>query len=172
MGITLQSGTINDGVLYCKVTRDAVTIVNDRVYNLVDDTYYVLIAAGSSAGSKPPKPLHENTRHPLFSAGGVGFHDLTYAASGQSQSLADVSSLGAASRILIKLHGAFMLAAWIGAASVGILLARYYRQTWVGSTLCGKDQWFAVRVRCGGRKKNDASLRGRFLIEIHFSGIE
>lgn len=36
-----------------------------------------------------------------------------------------------------------MLTAWIGTASLGILLARYFRQTWVGSQLCGKDQWFA-----------------------------
>jgi hypothetical protein len=26
----------------------------------------------------------------------------------------------------------------------GILLARYFKQTWVGSSLCGKDIWFAV----------------------------
>lgn len=39
-----------------------------------------------------------------------------------------------------------MLAAWIGTASVGILLARYYRQTWVGKQICGKDQWFAVNI--------------------------
>lgn len=37
-----------------------------------------------------------------------------------------------------------MLAAWIGTASAGILLARYFRQTWVGTTMCGKDLWFAV----------------------------
>lgn len=74
----------------------------------------------------------------------MAYHDLAYAASGESKSLADVTSVAAASKILLRLHGAFMLAAWIGAASVGILLARYYRQTWVGSTLCGKDQWFAV----------------------------
>lgn len=37
-----------------------------------------------------------------------------------------------------------MLAAWIGAASIAIILARYYRQTWVGTTMMGKDVWFAV----------------------------
>jgi hypothetical protein len=39
-----------------------------------------------------------------------------------------------------------MVAAWIGSASIGILLARYFKKTWVGSQLCGKDQWFAVSV--------------------------
>ncbi|CAG0895399.1 unnamed protein product [Cyprideis torosa] len=41
-----------------------------------------------------------------------------------------------------RLHGAFMVAAWIGAASCGILLARYFKKTWVGSQCCGKDLWF------------------------------
>ncbi|KOB77001.1 hypothetical protein OBRU01_04791 [Operophtera brumata] len=44
----------------------------------------------------------------------------------------------------LMLHGSFMLAAWLGTASLGILLARYFRQTWVGKTLGGKDIWFAV----------------------------
>lgn len=78
----------------------------------------------------------------------MSYHDLAFAASGESKFLADVTSVAAASKLLLRLHGAFMLAAWLGAASVGILLARYYRQTWVGSTLCGKDQWFAVCTLC------------------------
>ncbi|XP_021941194.1 putative ferric-chelate reductase 1 homolog isoform X2 [Zootermopsis nevadensis] len=36
-----------------------------------------------------------------------------------------------------------MIGAWIGAAGSGILLARYFKQTWAGSRNCGKDQWFA-----------------------------
>lgn len=72
------------------------------------------------------------------------FHDLSFAASGELRKLSDVSAVGSASKLLIRLHGSFMLAAWIGTASVGILLARYYRQTWVGTTMMGKDLWFAV----------------------------
>lgn len=67
-----------------------------------------------------------------------------YEASAEPRSLADVSAIQAASKLFLRLHGAFMLAAWIGTASVGMLLARYFRQTWVGTTLCGKDLWFAV----------------------------
>jgi hypothetical protein len=67
-------------------------------------------------------------------------------ASANKQALSDVSAVEAASKLLIRLHGSFMLAAWIGTVSIGILLARYYRNTWVGSSLCGKDLWFAVRL--------------------------
>lgn len=80
----------------------------------------------------------------LFLANQVQYHDVAYLAAGESRFLSDVSEVGGASAILIRLHGAFMLVAWIGTASIGILLARYYRQTWVGSQLCGKDLWFAV----------------------------
>ena len=45
---------------------------------------------------------------------------------------------------LVKLHGAFMVAAWMFAASCGILFARYFRLTWVGKQFMGKDLWFVV----------------------------
>lgn len=79
-----------------------------------------------------------------FLANRVGFHDVAYIAGAEAKSLSDVSEIAAASKILLRLHGAFMLTAWIGTASVGMLLARYFRQTWVGSQMCGKDLWFAV----------------------------
>lgn len=72
------------------------------------------------------------------------FHDLSFGASGELRKLSDVSAVGGTSKLLIRMHGSFMLAAWIGTASLGIVLARYYRQTWVGTTMMGKDVWFAV----------------------------
>lgn len=74
----------------------------------------------------------------------VGYHDIGRLASASPSYLADVSVFGGASKLFLRLHAAYMIVAWIGTASVGILLARYFKQTWVGSTLCGKDQWFAV----------------------------
>lgn len=55
----------------------------------------------------------------------VGYHDLGKLASAQRRSLADVGNIAGASNLLFRLHGAFMLVAWIGTASIGILLARY-----------------------------------------------
>lgn len=47
--------------------------------------------------------------------------------------------------ILVKLHGAFMVSAWMFSASLGILFARYFKQTWVSTQFMGKDLWFVVR---------------------------
>ncbi|RZB38617.1 ferric-chelate reductase 1 -like, partial [Asbolus verrucosus] len=126
LGIQLLNGSVINDVLYCRVRRDARTKVNGKFFDLVNDKYNILIAAGTDA-----------------TPSSVEFHNIAFLASGNKQSLSDVSALAAASKLLIRLHGSFMLAAWIGTVSVGILLARYYRTTWVGSSLCGKDLWFA-----------------------------
>ncbi|KAJ8960122.1 hypothetical protein NQ318_003841 [Aromia moschata] len=127
LGIQLLNSSIVDGAIYCKVRRDPVTNVNGVTFDLITDKYNLLIAAGGAVDA--------NT---------VQYHDVAFLASGDKQALSDVSPLAAASKLLIRLHGSFMLIAWIGTASVGILLARYYRRTWVGSSLMGKDIWFAT----------------------------
>ncbi|XP_022913819.1 putative ferric-chelate reductase 1 homolog [Onthophagus taurus] len=125
-GIKLLSSSIEDGAIFCRVQRDAITTVNDVQFDLVNTKYNLLVAAGKS-----------------IDANKVGYHDVSRLASGDKLLLSDISSLEGASKILLRLHGAFMLAAWLGTASIGVLLARYYRQTWVGTTMCGKDLWFA-----------------------------
>lgn len=81
----------------------------------------------------------------IFVENSVGYHDNgRRVAAASSIYLSEISELGGSSLLFVRLHAAFMLTAWIGTASIGILLARYFKQTWVGSQLCGKDQWFAV----------------------------
>ncbi|XP_011637244.1 putative ferric-chelate reductase 1 homolog [Pogonomyrmex barbatus] len=123
--VELESAAIKNDVIYCKFRRDKLTVFQGRTYDLVNTPYHLLLAAGDD--------LRPN---------GVDFHNLVYIAS-TSKRLADVGEWPAASDLLIRLHGALMLASWVGTASIGILLARYYRQTWVNSQLCGKDHWFA-----------------------------
>ncbi|XP_016985376.1 putative ferric-chelate reductase 1 homolog isoform X2 [Drosophila rhopaloa] len=122
----LLDASIVDGVIYCRVQRDVVTNVKGRTFDLRNGKYHLLVASGSS--------LKENS---------VGYHDIGRLPSAQSINLAEVQDLGGSSKLLVQLHGAFMIAAWIGTTSLGIIFARYFKQTWVGSQSCGKDQWFA-----------------------------
>lgn len=115
-----------DGVIHCKVERDAVTTVKGQKFDMINEKYHLLLATGSEADS-----TH------------VSYHDIGRHVSGVPLALAEVGPVQGTSKLLLRLHGAFMLTAWIGTASLGILLARYFRQTWVGNQLCGKDQWFA-----------------------------
>ncbi|KAK5648790.1 hypothetical protein RI129_003682 [Pyrocoelia pectoralis] len=125
-GIKLVNHSLIDDTLYCKVLRDAKTRVNNVDFDLINNKYHLLVAAGKRIKDKS-----------------VGFHDIDYLPSATSGYLSDTGKVVGASKLLVRLHGAFMLAAWIGTASVGTLLARYYRKTWVGKTICGKDLWFA-----------------------------
>ncbi|XP_058464980.1 putative ferric-chelate reductase 1 homolog [Malaya genurostris] len=44
--------------------------------------------------------------------------------------------------VLIKLHGTFMVIAWILFSSVGGAVARYFKKTWVTEQYFGGDAWF------------------------------
>ncbi|SPP73934.1 putative ferric-chelate reductase 1 homolog isoform X1 [Drosophila guanche] len=122
----LLNASLVDGVIYCRVARDPVTVVKGRTFDLRRQQYHLLVASGSS--------LKENS---------VGYHDIGRLPSGKAINLAEVQDLSGSSNLLVQLHGAFMIAAWIGTTSLGIIFARYFKQTWVGSQSCGKDQWFA-----------------------------
>lgn len=41
-----------DGTIYCKFTREAVTKVEDKEFDLAKEKYHLLIAAGSSLRGK------------------------------------------------------------------------------------------------------------------------
>ncbi|XP_057330405.1 putative ferric-chelate reductase 1 homolog [Microplitis mediator] len=124
--LSLLNRSIVNGALYCKFTRDRTTLVQGREFDLANRAYCLLLASGTSLKSN-----------------GVGFHDLEYRGSDKPIKLADIREIVASSDLLIRIHGALMIASWIGTASIGILMARYYKQTWLRSPLCGKDQWFA-----------------------------
>lgn len=123
--IRLIESSLVDGVIHCKIERQAQTTVRGKRFDLINDQYNLLLATGEG--------LKENS---------VGYHSIAKLASAQKQSLADIAEFKGASVLLLRIHGALMLTAWIGTASLGILFARYFKQTWVGNQLCGKDQWF------------------------------
>lgn len=100
-------GSLVDGTIYCKVQRNALSTVRGHEFDLVNNRFHVLISSGSSA-----------------EATNVGYHDIGRWASGEAHLLADISEFAGRSNLLLRLHAAFMLVAWIGTASVGILMAR------------------------------------------------
>lgn len=157
--IRLLAASYEDGVIYCKIMREPRSNVYGNTFDLINNKYHLLVASGSSL-KRMYSILISTSIFWWFISGdtllkfyifffaitenSVGYHDIGRIASGSPQYLADVSVIGASSKLFLRLHGAFMITAWIGTASIGILLARYFKQTWVGSQLCGKDQWFAV----------------------------
>ena len=58
--------------------------------------------------------------------------------------MSEFEALAASDSLFVILHACFMVGAWVGAASSGILLARYFKQTWRNYKTCNIDQWFHV----------------------------
>lgn len=107
------------------------TRVNDVTFDMINNRYFLLIASG--------RTLRTNE---------VGLHDINYASSGSSLLLTTPSVVTFRSRVLLQLHGSFMIVAWVGTTSIGIFMSRYFKKTWVGSKACGKDHWFVWHLLC------------------------
>ncbi|XP_046657704.1 putative ferric-chelate reductase 1 homolog isoform X2 [Daphnia pulicaria] len=122
-GLKLIEGKYSDGNLYCRFERQAQFVIGDKHFDMAKD-YLLFLARG---------PASDN---------GISYHDRQKTVSSRTVRLAETGAVGANRGTLVKLHGAFMVAAWMFAASCGILFARYFRLTWVGKQFMGKDLWF------------------------------
>jgi len=72
------------------------------------------------------------------------YHGPDRASSKTAAFLTSVGLVGAGSEqnLLLKLHGIFMILAWMGCAGTAIIMARYFKDTWKGHQILGKDRWF------------------------------
>jgi len=112
-----------EGWISCSWKRTRRATIEDQVWDLESDKYHVMLAQGSVRD-------------------GVLNKHRVKIVSGNPAGLGEVGPVKAKSRLFIILHGSFMIGAWICAASLGIMIARYYKQTWTASRCCNLDQWF------------------------------
>jgi len=112
-----------DGWIHCSWERNATVFIEGERWALDSDQYHIMLALG-------------NVRD-----GAVQYHKLK-TISAVPLGLGVVGEIASKSRLYIILHGSFMIGAWVCAASLGIILARYYKQTWTAKRLFGLDQWF------------------------------
>ncbi|XP_066965921.1 putative ferric-chelate reductase 1 homolog isoform X2 [Macrobrachium rosenbergii] len=114
-----------DGRIYCSFVRQALTQVNNINFDLEAERFHLMLAKGPASANK------------------LGYHQAREVSAGTS-SMTEFAALegGSSSDLFLKLHACFMIGAWVCAASCGILLARYYKQTWLDNKCCGIDQWF------------------------------
>ncbi|KAK4319539.1 hypothetical protein Pmani_009527 [Petrolisthes manimaculis] len=112
-----------DNKIYCKFVRRANTEIMNTYYDLENNRYHIMMARGSASKSS------------------LSYHVERTVSSG-SVSAQKFESVVAVSDLFRTLHACFMVGAWICAASCGIIIARYYKKTWLKSRCCGIDQWF------------------------------
>ena len=108
-------------------------VVDGNRFDLVNEKYHLLLSSGTSLRTDS-----------------VAFHDINFEASADSLKLTEVSEVKGRSKTWYKIHGCLMVIAWIGTSTLGIIIARYFKKTWVGSQMFGNDLWFVAHQFCMG----------------------
>ncbi|XP_065835091.1 ferric-chelate reductase 1-like isoform X2 [Oscarella lobularis] len=110
-------GTFTNGRIQCQIVRDLVSTDSVQDYDWRED-WFLLFAYSTSTGS---------------SGGGFPFHSNIPLTTAEKVNISRNGSVDAESSDLsryIKAHGILMIIAWIGLASTGMLLARYYKHVY------------------------------------------
>jgi len=129
-GLKLLKAETKDGNMYCQFESGMSFTAGVRrkkrsiEVQITDRKYHIHIARGTGA---------------------LSYHSQDRQSTEEPSSLNVVyGSFGAGSNLLLKLHGICMIAAWIGCVGTGIIFARYFKTTWKGEQLLGKDKWFSA----------------------------
>ncbi|XP_076441080.1 putative ferric-chelate reductase 1 [Babylonia areolata] len=121
-----------NGVLSCTFTRTKARDISGQRFGL-DRPYTLQFATGP--GSKDGAGYHDK-KAPLVSTQSASLLDFTV----------DIGVSPAS--VFIKAHGSLMIVAWIFAASIGIIMARYFKDVWKDSACCGQKIWFQIHRAC------------------------
>ncbi|XP_029385463.1 putative ferric-chelate reductase 1 isoform X2 [Echeneis naucrates] len=119
-----QAWTLADGIIQCRFHRN---IVLHERFNL-NQSYFLFLAHGRSHQGL----IHRHDRQPLISTD-------QKVITGRPEDLS-----GSRSPLLIKFHGALMLAAWMWTVSTAIFIARHFKHHWPDVTLLGQRLWFQL----------------------------
>lgn len=129
----MTEATVENGIIRCQVERNAVTEVNGMTFDLINSPYHFMIASGRFAEELS-----------------VNFHDIGFGSSTNAIRFVEGSSssidVASNSKVLLWIHGSFMVVAWIGMSSIGIFSARFLKTLNLSQELFGKALWFVVHV--------------------------
>ncbi|XP_038127182.1 putative ferric-chelate reductase 1 isoform X2 [Cyprinodon tularosa] len=123
-GLSSVSWRLADGLIQCRFSR-AVRLSHEEParYDL-DQHYYLFLASGHDFGKHKQQPLVSSQRK-LINGSAEVLH-------------------GSRGPLILKMHGALMLFAWMLTGSVGTFIASFYKHQWANQTLLGQKVWFQV----------------------------
>lgn len=127
----IESYIIDDRI-YCKVKRIPESTVRGYTFDLMNEKYYLLLATGVNIN------LESVEKHDQEA---ISYSTVLL-------TVPENVDIDSSTSPLILVHGSFMIVSWIGLASVGIVLARYFKKSWPNKTICGQDIWFIWHVLC------------------------
>ncbi|KAH9515394.1 DOMON domain-containing protein frrs1L [Bulinus truncatus] len=127
--VNLTNSSYSNGVITCTITRPIVA--KGKRYD-VSQPWTLLFVLGESS-------ISTNNEVTLQ------FHNKDYFISERSVKVSDkvdISSMGKDDP-LVKAHGCLMVVAWVFFASIGLVVARFYKPVLTG-TMCSQKIWFQV----------------------------
>ncbi|KAK0059258.1 ferric-chelate reductase 1 [Biomphalaria pfeifferi] len=129
----LNSSTVN-GVLFCTISRP-VSEKSNR-YDITKPWTLLLAQGNTVTDTNTGVPFLTSHKERKF----ISEEQVT------ANSIVDLGS-DTSGNPMIKAHGCLMVGAWIFLASVGIVVARYYKPVWE-VTMCSQKVWFQIHRLC------------------------
>ncbi|KAK3592565.1 hypothetical protein CHS0354_000894 [Potamilus streckersoni] len=142
-GINRTDGKVENGVFTCSFSR-AKTVavssgrhkkraaVSDATFFDLNEDWYLMFAHGRG----PATAKYPHVMNPKISN-----------AKADLQSVIDLAA-DSKKVDLTKVHGSLMIVAWIFLASIGTVMARFYKPVWPDSRIFGEKVWFQIHRAC------------------------
>ncbi|XP_041475106.1 putative ferric-chelate reductase 1 isoform X3 [Lytechinus variegatus] len=134
-GVFNQEVTEVNGEIRCQFYRNmSLDDGDDMFFDINGTNYFLILSAGSASGG-------QGQGHSPGANRGVSSTEINL-----SQTFS--AEAGEEDAYLMKVHGCLMIIAWLGLASVGLTMARYFKPMWPDSKLCDVKIWFAMHRAC------------------------
>ncbi|XP_045908855.1 putative ferric-chelate reductase 1 isoform X2 [Micropterus dolomieu] len=127
-GLSLVSWRLADGAIQCRFSRPVKLTNQEPARYDLDQEYFLFIASGHAQYGR----VRRHSWQPLIST--------------KSKLITGPPEVLQGSRgpIIMKMHGALMLLAWMLTGSVGTFIASFYKPDWPNQTVLGQKVWFQV----------------------------
>ncbi|CAG0918310.1 unnamed protein product, partial [Notodromas monacha] len=143
-----STGSFDDGLLWCSFSRDAITTVEGKEFDLLNSKFFLTVS-GAPSYHGPKKAV---------SGAPVDFNKIT-------GPLAD-------NKWKLEAHAICMILAWLGSASCGILTARYYKKSWSEKEMCGKAIWDRKKKKTVADQRRSADhVLLETLLQVHVANM-
>ncbi|XP_046567081.1 putative ferric-chelate reductase 1 isoform X2 [Haliotis rubra] len=134
LGLSDPRGSVNDGIFDCSFLRQTDGYGDVKLFNLTQD-WHLMFARGKATVGFRKKP-----------------HVPTPAVTSSLVDLQATDSAGTTQLIypLVQVHGCLMSIAWLMFASIGLVIARYFKPMWPDKDIRGLKVWFQIHRMCMG----------------------
>uniref|UniRef100_A0A8C3G7A5 Ferric-chelate reductase 1a n=1 Tax=Cyclopterus lumpus TaxID=8103 RepID=A0A8C3G7A5_CYCLU len=128
-GLSSVLWRLADGAIQCRFSRPVKLVNQEAARYDLDQDYFLFLTNGHAQYGKV---VWKHSHQPLIST-----HNKRI--TGPPEVLR-----GSRGPIIMKMHGALMLLAWMLTGSVGTVIASFYKPDWPNQTLLGQKVWFQV----------------------------